>query len=360
MLKFRLPIKSNSNQTIMGSRRKFIQKTLGLGMALPLMSTKMASLGLGKKRDGEVPIILCSRGESWGKKVLAPGWEKLQKNESLLDALEVSANVTELDPDDMSVGYGGLPNEDGVVQLDASIMYGPTHNCGSVAGIEGIKTPSSVARLVMERTNHIHLVGEGALRFAKAHGFKEEDLLTDKARRMWLRWKENLSDKDDRLPPEDGDYGLDRPTGTINVLGIDQEGNIAGITTTSGLFGKIPGRIGDSPIIGAGLYVDNEVGAAGATGLGEEVIRTCGSFYVVERMREGMSPQEACEAICKRIIDINGGEKNVDFNDKFVAVNKSGEVGVAQIQGNDNWKPELAYQTPSGFKVVKGSYLIEV
>ena len=135
------------------------------------------------------------------------------------------------------------------------------------------------------------------------HGFKEEDLLTEKARMRWLKWKENLSDKDDRFPPSDGNYEKEekRTTGTINVLGIDNEGRVAGITTTSGLSWKIPGRIGDSPIIGAGLYVDNEVGAAGATGRGEEVIRTCGSFYVVERMRSGLSPQEACEAICQRI-----------------------------------------------------------
>ena len=172
-----------------------------------------------------------------------------------MDAIEISSNVTELDPEDTSVGYGGLPNEHGVVQLDASIMYGPTHNCGSVAALEGIKTPCSVARLVMERTDHIHIVGKGAQDFARAHGFKVENLLTENARKIWLRWKENLSSKDDWFPPSTEPYNEIRTTGTINVLVVDSESNVAGITTTSGLAYKIPGRVGDSPIIGAGLYL---------------------------------------------------------------------------------------------------------
>jgi len=305
------------------------------------------------------PVILCSRGESWGKKVLASGWDILSKNGSLLDAVEKSANITELDPEDTSVGYGGLPNERGVVQLDASIMYGPTHNCGSVAALEGIKTPCSVARLVMERTDHIHIVGKGAQDFAVAHGFKVENLLTEKSRKIWLQWKENLSDEDDWFPPKDGNYDIDRTTGTINVLAVDGKGDIAGITTTSGLAWKIPGRIGDSPIIGAGLYVDNEVGAVGATGRGEELLRSCGSFYGVEQMRAGKSPQEACEAVCQRIIDINGGKDIIDFSDKMVAMNKDGEVGCAAIRGSKGREPELAYWSKKGFKVLKGTYLIE-
>ena len=226
----------------------------------------MGKMAKAKKNN---PINLCSRGERWGKKVLKPGWNILKKNGLLLDAIEKSANVTELDPEDTSVGNGGLPNEQGVVQLDASIMNGPDHNCGSVACLEGIKTPCSVARLVMERTDHIHLVGKGAQDFAKMHGFKVEDLLTDSTRKIWLKWKENLSDQDEYFPPADGNYDMERNTGTINVLGIDSNGDVAGITTTSGLAWKIPGRIGDSPIIGAGLYVDIEVGAIGATGRGE-------------------------------------------------------------------------------------------
>ena len=339
-------------------RRKFIKSISSLGISIPaLQSGLLAKTPAAKKNN---PVILCSRGEQWGRKVLKPGWDILRKNGALLDAIEKSANVTELDPNDTSVGYGGLPNEDGVVQLDAQIMNGPDHNCGSVACLEGIKTPCSVARLVMERTDHIHLVGKGAQNFAKMHGFKIENLLTESTRKIWVKWKENLSDKDDYFPPADGNYNSDRSTGTINVLGVNNNGDVAGITTTSGLAWKIPGRVGDSPIIGAGLYVDNEVGAVGATGRGEEMIRSCGSFLGVEYMRNGMSPQEACEAVCKRIIDINGGPSKVDFSDKIVALSKNGDVGCAAIQGRKGGEPTVATWSKKGFKATKGTYLIEV
>jgi N4-(beta-N-acetylglucosaminyl)-L-asparaginase len=332
------------------NRRNFLT-TVALGTAAPsLMARKNVA-------ENHLPIILCSRGEMWGRKVLQPAWDVLEKTDNILDAVEAGANVVELDPDDTSVGYGGLPNENGVVQLDACMMYGPTHTCGSVACLENIKTPSSVARLVMERTDHIHLVGEGAKRFALMHGFKEENLLTDKARRQWLHWKENLSDTDDWLAPADDIDGRERSSGTINVLGINANGEVAGVTTTSGLAWKIAGRVGDSPIIGAGLYVDNHVGAAGATGRGEEVIRTCGSFFVVEQMRAGLSPQQACEAACQRIIDINDPSA-IDFNDKFIAVNIQGEVGCASIREVGGASPELAYWTTSGFYVYKGNSLL--
>ena len=339
-------------------RRKFIKSISALGISIPaLQSGLLAKTPAAKKNN---PVILCSRGEQWGRKVLKPGWDILRKNGALLDAIEKSANVTELDPNDTSVGYGGLPNEDGVVQLDAQIMNGPDHNCGSVACLEGIKTPCSVARLVMERTDHIHLVGKGAQNFAKMHGFKVENLLTESTRKIWVKWKENLSDKDDYFPPADGNYNSDRSTGTINVLGVNNNGDVAGITTTSGLAWKIPGRVGDSPIIGAGLYVDNEVGAVGATGRGEEMIRSCGSFLGVEYMRNGMSPQEACESVCKRIIDINGGPSKVDFSDKIVALSKNGDVGCAAIQGRKGGEPTVATWSKKGFKATKGTYLIEV
>ena len=339
-------------------RRKFIKSISALGISIPTMTSE--TFGKTKTVKKNNPIILCSRGEQWGRKVLKPGWDILRKNGELLDAIEKSANVTELDPNDTSVGYGGLPNEDGVVQLDAQIMNGPDHNCGSVACLEGIKTPCSVARLVMERTAHIHLVGKGAQDFARMHGFKVENLLTESTRKIWVKWKENLSDKDDYFPPADGNYDSDRSTGTINVLGVNNNGDVAGITTTSGLAWKIPGRVGDSPIIGAGLYVDNEVGAVGATGRGEEMIRSCGSFLGVEYMRNGMSPQEACEAVCKRIIDINGGPSKVDFNDKIVALSKDGDVGCASIQGRKGGEPTVATWSKKGFKATKGTYLIEV
>ena len=338
-------------------RRKFIKSLSSLGISLPLLRAKsFTNTAQNKKMNN--PIILCSRGKDWAEDVLKPGWDILRKNGSLLDAIEKSANVTELDPRDTSVGYGGLPNEDGVVQLDASIMYGPNHNCGSVAALEGIKTPSSVARLVMERTDHIHLVAEGAQNFARMHGFKIENLLTESTRKIWVKWKENLSDKDDYFPPADGNYDQERTTGTINILAVDNNSDIAGITTTSGLAWKIPGRVGDSPIIGAGLYLDNEVGAVAATGRGEEMIRSCGSFLGVELMRNGRSPQEACEDVCKRIIDINGGPSKVDFNDKIVALSKSGEVGCAAIRGKKGQEPEVATWSKKGLKVTKGTYLI--
>lgn len=338
-------------------RRKFIKSLSSLGISLPLLRAKsFTNTAQNKKMNN--PIILCSRGKDWAENVLKPGWDILRKNGSLLDAIEKSANVTELDPRDTSVGYGGLPNEDGVVQLDASIMYGPNHNCGSVAALEGIKTPSSVARLVMERTDHIHLVAEGAQNFARMHGFKIENLLTESTRKIWVKWKENLSDKDDYFPPADGNYDRERTTGTINILAVDKNSDIAGITTTSGLAWKIPGRVGDSPIIGAGLYLDNEVGAVAATGRGEEMIRSCGSFLGVELMRNGRSPQEACEDVCKRIIDINGGPSKVDFNDKIVALSKSGEVGCAAIRGKKGQEPEVATWSKKGLKVTKGTYLI--
>ena len=337
------------------NRRNFLKIFSAAGFTLPAFGS--ASVTNTQKNN---PVILCSRGDYWGRKVLKPGWDILSSNSSILDAIEKSANVTELDEEDTSVGYGGLPNERGIVQLDASIMYGPTHNCGSVAALEGIKTPSSVARLVMERTDHIHLVGKGAQEFAVYHGFKLESLLTEKARKQWLKWKENLSEKDDWFPPENGDYDGGRPSGTINVLALDNLGDMAGITTTSGMAWKIPGRIGDSPIIGAGLYVDNQVGAMGATGRGEELLRSCGSFFGVEQMRAGKSPQEACEAVCQRIIDINGGKNKVNFNDKMVAINKDGQVGCASIQGNQKQRPEISFWSTKGFKVQKGSYLIEI
>lgn len=342
------------------SRRNFIKGITGMGITIPFLG-KFPEIFIPRYRtQDKLPIIMCSRGEEWGRKVMTPAFEILKNGGNVLDAVEKGANVVELDPEDMSVGYGGRPNEDGVVQLDASVMYGPTHGCGSVASLERIKTPCSVARLVMERTDHIMLVGEGALRFAKAHGFKEENLLTEKARKGWLKWKETMSDRDDWLPPPEGYEAKERTDGTINVLAVDANGDVAGITTTSGLAYKISGRVGDSPIIGAGLYVDNEVGAAGATGRGEEVIRTCGSFFVVEKMRSGMSPQEACEAICERIIDLNGGEDKVKFQDKFVAVSKDGEVGCAAITGRDGKGPEAAFMTEDGLKVLEAKFFINL
>lgn len=342
------------------SRRGFLKVAAGAGAALPVLAK--SKVAVAQRKSWTVPVIVCSRGEKWGRKVSRVGFKILSKGGNVMDAVEKAANTVELDPQDDSVGYGGLPNEEGVVQLDSCCMYGPTHNCGAVACLEGIKTPSSVARLVMERTDHMLIVGTGAQRFAKAHGFKVQDLLTQKARIEWLKWKENLSKDDDWFPPKDGVYRdrQGRKYGTINVLAVDKGGNLGGVTTTSGLSYKIPGRVGDSPIIGAGLYVDNEVGAAGATGRGEEVIRSCGSFYVVSLMRAGKNPTQACLDACRRIAEINkrAGTK-ITFSDKFIAVNKQGEVGCAAILGTKKDPPMVSYMTSKGFKTVVGQFLYD-
>lgn len=342
------------------TRRRFLQAWGALGLASPFLRLPWLRGGTPVREKGKRPLILCSRGSEWGSKVLSPGWEILVRGGDLLDAVVASANVVELDPEDVTVGYGGLPNEEGVVQLDSSIMDGRTHNCGAVAALEGIKTPSKVARLVMERTDHMLLVGEGAQRFAIAHGFQVENLLTEKARREWLQWKETLSDEDDWLPPPEGEEPRDRTEGTINILALNAQGELAGLTTTSGLSYKIPGRVGDSPIIGAGLYVDGAIGAAGATGRGEEVIRTCGSFRVVQNMGRGMSPQEACEEACRFIVKVNERAGTaVTFNDKFVALNKDGDVGCGSIRPVRGGRPAYSIQSEDGFKALRGSVILE-
>ena len=344
----------------MHDRRNFFQTLAMLGISLPVADKLLSSRKTMMPMEDTEALIMCSRGADWGEKVLKPAWHTLKETNNILDAIEAGGNVCELDPLDTSVGYGGLPNERGIVTLDASFMYGPTYKCGSVASMEGIKRACSVARLVMERTDHELIVGPGATEFAVAHGFPVENLLTEVARIAWLQWKENLSKQDDWLPPADGDYKkIKGHTGTINVLGMSAKGEVAGSTTTSGLFGKLPGRVGDSPIIGAGLFVDNEVGAAGATGRGEELLRTCGSFLLVEKMRAGMSPQQACEEVLERIMYVNGGKEKCDFNVKMVAFNRNGEIGCASLKGNDNNPGYASVITKSGFKVITGKYLIK-
>jgi N4-(beta-N-acetylglucosaminyl)-L-asparaginase len=277
------------------------------------------------------PLIVSSNSNPLTREAITTmAWETLARGGSPLDAAEKAVNVSELDPRDRSVGYGGGPNEEGYLQLDACVMSGPDNNdAGAVAALENIKTPCSVARLVMERTDHLLLVGGGALKFAVMHGFKEENLLTEEARQRYVAWKENPSPRSYYHPPERA-Y---KPEGggTINVLVLDANGDIAGVTSTSGFRFKIVGRVGDSPIIGAGLYVDNAVGAAGATGRGEEAIKVCASFLAVEKMREGMLPQEACRYVCQRVVDRHGGQPY--FNLKLVALSKSGEYGCCAVRG---------------------------
>jgi len=300
--------------------------------------------------EGTVPLIasptsspLRTVASGNGLRATDKAMALLREGRDPLDAVIAGVNIVEDDPADMSVGYGGLPNEDGVVELDASVMYGPTHRAGAVASLRNIKNPSRVARLVMDRTDHVLLVGEGALRFARAHGFKEEDLLTDRSRQAWLRWKETLSDRDNWFPPRTDELpeelrSVMHTNGTINCLALDGQGRLAGVTTTSGLAWKIAGRVGDSPIIGAGLYVDNDIGAAGSTGRGEANLQTCASFRVVDLMGRGLSPEEACLKVCEaiaaktklvpRLCDDQGRPA---FGLEFYALNKKGEFGAAAL-----------------------------
>lgn len=313
------------------SRRRFIEVLPSFGMILGWRANKPSTL-LRTSAGENRPLIVTSKTNPDIKEaVTQTAWEVLSQGGSPLDAAIKATNVAELDPRDPTVGYGGDPNEEGFLQLDASVMSGPDGNdAGAVAALENIKTPCSVARLVMERTDHLLLVGRGALKFAKMHGFKEENLLTEEARQHWVEWKESLSERDYYHPPRKKE-GMEEEGGTINVLVLDARGDMAGVTSTVGHRFKIVGRVGDSPIIGAGLYVDNDIGAAGATGHGEESIKVCASFLAVEKMREGMTPEEACRYVCQRVVDRHKGKPL--FGLKIVALNKAGEYGCCAIRG---------------------------
>lgn len=345
------------------SRRGFLGRGAGLGAGAVL--TRALGLRAAPRRGGRgsIPILVTSHRNETGRRALDGAWPALAAGGTALDAVERAANVIEVDPEDTSVGYGGLPNENGVVQLDASIMDGRTYNAGAVAALEGIRTPSSIARLVMERTDHVLIVGRAALELAKSFGYQEEELLTERARDAWLRWRENRSESDDWGPPEHlpGRAEARHPAaaefhyGTVNVLAVDANGDVAGITSTSGLSWKIDGRVGDSPIIGAGLYVDNEVGAAGATGRGEDVLKSCASYYIVERMRAGRSPQEACEDALE-MIRRKYARVNPAFmpGEKFVAVNRDGEYGAAWSY-DGRGVPEMTIRDGSGISTYEGT-----
>ncbi|WP_086477668.1 MULTISPECIES: isoaspartyl peptidase/L-asparaginase family protein [Arenibacter] len=272
------------------------------------------------------PIAICT----WNfMNATAKAWEVLEKGGSSLDAVEQGVMVEEADINNETVGVGGRPDRDGRVTLDACIMDKDA-NCGAVLCLENIAHPISVARKVMEETPHVMLVGKGAEQFAYEQGFPKTNLLTEKAKKDWLEWKKN-SQYETIINIENHD--------TIGMLAIDKDGDIAGACTTSGMAYKMAGRVGDSPIIGAGLFVDNAVGGATATGVGEEVVRTVGSFLIVELMRQGMSPQEACEEGVKRIMEKNKDRK--DFQIGFIAINKKGETGGYCIH------PGFSYRTYS-------------
>lgn len=293
-------------------RRKFIQSTGLLSLGTRLNSNE---------KPNKNSIIL----STWNnKKANQAAWENLMQKGTALDAVEAGVRIPEADPNDISVGYGGLPDRDGHVTLDACIMD-HLGNAGSVTFLEHIMHPISVARAVMEKTPHVMLSGEGALEFALSQGFKKENLLTESSKKAWEEWKK----KSEYKPI----INIERHD-TIGMLGIGRKGEMAGACTTSGLAFKMHGRVGDSPIIGAAVFVDDEIGGACATGMGEFVMKTLGSFLIVELMRQGKSPQEACEEAIKRIIKKN---KNIDFQVGYLALNKKGEVGAYAIQKGFNF-----------------------
>jgi N4-(beta-N-acetylglucosaminyl)-L-asparaginase len=304
---------------------------------------------------GKRPVIISSAN---GLHALGRGMEILQKGGDTLDAAVAAVTVVEDDPNDTSVGFGGLPNEDGETELDASVMHGPTRRAGSVASVRRIKNVSLLAKTVMEKTNHVMIVGEGARRFAVEEGFIDQSLTTEKSRLAWLAWKASTSmnwrpgtDSPDWQEKMAGLFDTPQkqawrseiaelvahpPTGTINCLAVNEKGEVSGTTTTSGLAWKIAGRVGDSPIIGAGLYVDGDVGGAGSTGKGEENIKIAGGHTVVEMMRKGMSPTDAClEALHRIARNYNNDKKRLTtFHIFFYALNKDGVHGAASLWRN--------------------------
>ena len=389
----------------MGTRRDFV-RTAGAGLGAAAVGAIPRTLrGAPYVHTPAVePVAVASPN---GRHAVRHALETIRGGGDTLEGVVEGVNLVELDPDDMSVGYGGLPNEDGVVQLDSSVMHGPSRGAGAVAALEGVKTPSRVAVAVMRHTDHVLLVGEGAQQFARQMGFEIHDtLLTPASRARWLRWKTSLSDRDDWLRGDETQLGesefLDnltephrehegaeggehehdggghpepdpdsramresfdgaRPWGTINCNAVDADGNLSGVTTTSGLAWKIPGRVGDSPLIGCGLYVDNDVGAAGSTGRGEAVIKTLGSHTVVELLRQGMSPTDAALEALRRIVRFTEAQPRLQredgrpaFNVNYYVVNKAGEYGAGAI-----WPSRYAVAVGDVAEIRDSAYLFE-
>jgi N4-(beta-N-acetylglucosaminyl)-L-asparaginase len=340
------------------SRREFLQGATAAGLA-----PGVAPNGLAVPPPRR-PLAISSAN---GLKALAKTMDLLGKGTDPLAAAVEGVAVVEEDPTDMTVGYGGIPNEEGIVELDASVMHGPTHRAGAVAGLRNIKTPSRVAKLVMETTDHLLLVGDGALRFAKSFGFAEENLLTENSRKIWLHWRATRGERDNWLPTPTPEldpavkkfFGI-REHGTIHVGVLDSNGDLSGVTSTSGLFFKLPGRVGDSPIIGAGLYVDNDVGSCGSTGRGEANLLNCSSFLVVEHMRRGMSPKEACLNVLERIVHktesrLLKAPGRPIFDLKFYALNKQGGyAGVSLWKGG-----QIAVHDAQTGRLEDCAYLLE-
>jgi len=342
--------------------------------ALPMIRMTEAKPG------PKLAVISSANRNDGGIHCCAKAMSMMQAGSDTLDAVVAGVNLVELDPRDSSVGYGGLPNEEGVVQLDASVVHGPTRRMGAVGAIEGIKTPSKVAQRVMEDTDHMMLVGAGALKFAKAEGFQEENLLTEESRLQWLVWKRSLRDPgghsnwgpgvdappqqkrayleelkrefpwaSDELLAEAIDHAYHPPHGTINCIAVNEKGEMSAVTTTSGLAWKLAGRVGDSPIVGGGLWLDQDVGGAGSTGRGEENLRVCGAHTVVENMRHGMAPKEAALDALERVArNFNHDRKRLEAIDlHFYVLRKDGEYAGASL-----WdKPSLEAARAAEFAV---------
>lgn len=317
------------------SRREFLGAASGLaaGAAIGAPVPRAIAAPFVHIRQASENVAVASRN---GLRGVERAGQLMVQGMDTLDAAIEGVKIQELDPEDTSVGYGGLPNEHGVVQLDASCMHGPTRRAGAVGALEGIKTPSVVAKYVLLYTDHIMLVAEGAKRFALSYGFKEEELMTERSRLAWLRWRANRGPDDDWINVEDDEEMVVRPTGTINMNAVNAQGDVSSVTTTSGLAWKIPGRVGDSPIIGAGQYTDNDVGAAGSTGRGEANIKVCGAFLTVEFMRRGLSPTDAALETLRRVVATTEARLLNErgrplFNLNFYAVNKRGEFGAGSL-----------------------------
>ena len=366
------------------TRRKFCVSALTGGIAASASKVLGAVRPNGGKNTGrEVAASLRQATPASGKRPciisalnglhhLDAGMQVLRTTGDTMDAVLAVVTPVEDDSKDHSVGYGGLPNEDGVVQLDASVMHGPTRKCGAVGALEKVKNAAKVARAVMERTNHVFLVGAGATQFAIDEGFEPMDLLTEESRTAWLAWKAQSS-KNWRPGLDSPEFNkrlgelLDTPekrewtawikdvvayppTGTINCLAVNEKGEMSGVTTTSGTAWKIPGRVGDSPIIGAGLFLDQDVGGAGSTGRGEENIKIAGGHTVVEMMRRGMSPTDACLEALHRVVHNYDFDKSrlKMFDLQFYALNKDGVHGAAALWSDRRDGHAISYAVHDG------------
>lgn len=327
----------------MAGRRKFLKLSLlssaavlaGKNLFAKTIATSIAPYPV----VGDEPIVISTW--DFGKEANAAAWELLKTGGKSLDAVEAGVKVPEADPNNQSVGYGGRPDRDGRVTLDACIMDEQSR-CGSVACLEHITHAISVARLVMEKTPHVMIVGDGALQLALANGFEKENLLTEKSEKEWREWlKQSKYHPQMNIENQHTMQGGKNNHDTIGMVAMDKNGDICGACTTSGMAYKMHGRVGDSPIIGAGLYVDNEVGAATSTGVGEEVIRIVGSHLVVELMRQGNDPEAACKKAVERIIARNPAAAK-DLQVGFLAMNKKGEYGAYSLQ------PGFTYAVRSG------------